>query len=84
MADKTKALEVVGKVRVLDPYVFESIIDGEDGRIYIERTDADEVAIHFMCGDDDRAITTIYTNCMGAFALAGLVYMEAAKEGFGG
>lgn len=77
----TTTLSVTGQIWHMDPSnVFEALLDGEDGRVVIERCDHDEVAIHFMLGDDAQAVASIYVNRLGAFALAGLLHAAASGE----
>jgi hypothetical protein len=82
MTEQTQAFDVKGQVWLNDLCELsdsETLLEMEDGRIVVERTDEDEIAIHFVLGGDTQAMSSIYTNRMGAYALMGLLQMEAAK-----
>lgn len=74
-------LSVQGQIWHMDPRnVFEAQLEGEDGRVVVERTDRDELAIHFMLVGDDQAVSSIYMNLNNAAVLAGLMKTAALDD----
>jgi hypothetical protein len=56
----------------------EALLAGEGGQLIIERSDADEVGIHFIVDDTEEPIASIYTTRIGAIALAYMLQQKAS------
>jgi hypothetical protein len=71
-------LGVTGQIWHMDPTnIFEAQLEGEDGRIVVERSDHDEVSVHFMLEGDDQAVSSLFMNVNGAHALMGLLHIAS-------
>lgn len=54
-------------------------LENESGRAEVERTDHDEVAVHFTLTADDQATVSLYVDRAHALALAERLRMEATR-----
>lgn len=63
-----------------DPAAGDPVLEGEDVRIRVERTDHDEVAIHATFDGDDNAAVTLYFSRAAGMAMSRLIEREAIRD----